>query len=70
MNSSHTNGRSKKTLTRYQLSATVWAEGKYYVSKCPELGVTSFGLTPEKALQKTEDLRVWLAQTAALYSSN
>ena len=63
MNSSHTNSRSKKTPTRYHLSATVWAEGKYYISKCPELGVTSFGPTPEKALQK-------LGEAVELYLEN
>jgi predicted RNase H-like HicB family nuclease len=37
------------------LSAIVWTEGKYYVSKCPELGVTSFGASPEKALKKLNE---------------
>jgi predicted RNase H-like HicB family nuclease len=63
MNSSNKSGRGKKTLNRYQLSATVWAEGKYYVSKCPELGVTSFGPTPEKALRK-------LSEAVELYLEN
>jgi predicted RNase H-like HicB family nuclease len=60
---SRTNGRSSKALTRYNFSATVWAEGKYYVSKCPELGVTSFGTTPETALQK-------LGEAVELYLEN
>lgn len=33
----------------YHLTAVIWREGKKFVSKCPELGVASFGRTPEKA---------------------
>ncbi len=44
-----------KKLKRYKFSATVWAEGKSYVSKCPELGVVSFGSSPERALVKLEE---------------
>ena len=33
----------------YHLTAVIWKEGKRYVSKCPELGVASYGITPEKA---------------------
>ena len=39
----------------YDLSAVIWKEGKQYVSKCPELGVASFGDTPEKAGQALEE---------------
>jgi predicted RNase H-like HicB family nuclease len=54
-NNSNHFGRSSKPIKHYRLSAAVWAEGKYYVSKCPELGVASFGATPEKALQKLNE---------------
>jgi predicted RNase H-like HicB family nuclease len=37
-------------MQRYSLSASIWQEGNQYVSKCPELGVSSFGETPEEAL--------------------
>ncbi|MBI4231954.1 type II toxin-antitoxin system HicB family antitoxin [Candidatus Peregrinibacteria bacterium] len=33
-----------------KLSATIWLEGKVYVSKCPELNVASAGDTPSEAL--------------------
>ncbi len=47
----------------YQLTAVIWKEGRRYVSKCPELGVASYGLTPEKA-------RAALEEAVALYISN
>ena len=33
-----------------KLSATIWQEGKQYVSLCPELGVSSCGNDPKEAL--------------------
>lgn len=36
-------------MKQYHLTAVIWKEGKRYVSNCPELGVASFGSTPEKA---------------------
>ena len=50
-------------MTHYHLTATIWKEGRRYVSKCPELGVASFGATPEKA-QKA------LSEAVELYLSN
>jgi len=41
----------------------IWKEGPWYVSKCPELGVASYGATPEKA-------RGALREAVALYMSN
>jgi predicted RNase H-like HicB family nuclease len=38
-----------RSMKRYRLTAVVWKEGRRYVSKCPELGVSSFGATPAKA---------------------
>ena len=50
-------------MTRYHLTAVIWKEGKWYVSKCPELGVASYGASPEKA-------RAALAEAVGLYLSN
>lgn len=47
----------------YHLTAVIWKEGKQYVSKCPELGVASFGATPEKA-------RAALEEAVELFMSN
>ncbi len=47
----------------YHLTAVIWKEGKQYVSKCPELGVSSFGATPEKA-------RAALEEAVELFMSN
>ena len=47
----------------YRLTAVIWKEGRHYVSKCPELGVASFGPTPEKA-------KSTLTEAARLYISN
>ena len=45
------------------LSATIWKEGRSYVSKCPELGVASYGRTPDAALDA-------LREAVSLYLSN
>ena len=45
------------------MTAVIWKEGKRFVSKCPELGVASYGPTPDKA-------RAALAEAAGLYLSN
>jgi predicted RNase H-like HicB family nuclease len=47
----------------YHLTAVVWKEGKSYVSKCPELGVASYGASPEKA-------RAALEEAVKLFLSN
>jgi predicted RNase H-like HicB family nuclease len=47
----------------YYLAAVIWKEGKSYVSKCPELGVASYGATPEKA-------RAALKEAVELFMSN
>ena len=54
---------SCRWMKHYRLTAVIWKEGKRYVSKCPELGVASYGVTPEKA-------RVALEEAVALYLSN
>jgi predicted RNase H-like HicB family nuclease len=52
--------KGKRKVKPYHLTAVIWKEGRRYVSKCPELGVASFGDTPEKA-------RAALAEAAQLY---
>ncbi len=47
----------------YHLTAVIWKEGKRYVSKCPELGVASYGPTPDKA-------RAALEEAVGLYVAN
>lgn len=50
-------------MKQYHLTAVIWKEGKRYVSKCPELGVASYGATPEKA-------KAALGEAVELYISN
>lgn len=50
-------------MKHYHLTAVIWKENKHYVSKCPELGVASFGATPEKA-------RAALGEAVELFLSN
>ena len=37
------------------VTAVIWKEGKRFVSKCPELGVASYGKTLEGALSALEE---------------
>lgn len=50
-------------MKHYHLTAVIWKEGKRYVSKCPELGVASYGATLEKA-------KAALEEAVELYMSN
>jgi len=52
-----------QAMKRYRLTAVIWKEGSQYVSKCPELGVASYGNTPEHA-------KAALEEAIALYISN
>ena len=47
----------------YHLTAVIWNEGRRYVSKCPEVGVASYGATPRKA-------EAALKEAVLLYLSN
>ncbi len=38
-----------------KLTASIWQEGKQYVSLCPELGVSSCGKNPEDALRMLKE---------------
>lgn len=42
-------------MKRYYFTAVIWKEGKHYVSKCPEIGVASYGSTPDKAHAALEE---------------
>jgi predicted RNase H-like HicB family nuclease len=49
------------------LTAVIWPEGKRYVSRCPEIGVASYGKTPSsarKALQEAVEL--WISNARKL----
>ena len=50
-------------MKRGYVTAVIWKEGKRYVSKCPELGVASYGKTLEAARQA-------LGEAVALYLEN
>ena len=40
---------------RLNLTAEVWEGERAYISKCPELGISSFGATPEEAIDNLEE---------------
>ncbi len=42
-------------MKRGYATAVIWKEGKHFVSKCPELGVASYGKTPESARAALEE---------------
>ena len=50
-------------MKHYHLTAVIWKESRHYVSKYPELGVASYGPTPEKA-------RLSLEEAVELYIGN
>ena len=50
-------------MKRFHATAVIWKEGRRYVSKCPELGVASFGRTPDLA-------HLALEEAVALYLEN
>ena len=50
-------------MKRGYVTAVIWKEGRRFVSKCPELGVASYGTTPEGA-------REALKEAIALYLDN
>jgi predicted RNase H-like HicB family nuclease len=49
------------------LTAVIWREGKQYVSRCPEIGVASYGKTPTTArLALQEAVELWLSNARKL----
>ncbi len=56
-------------MKRGYVTAVIWKEGRQFVSKCPELGVSSYGKTPEgarSALQEAIELYLENAQRLGL----
>ena len=42
-------------MRKINLKSVVWKEGKYYVSQCLEVDVSSFGKTKKEALAMLQD---------------
>jgi predicted RNase H-like HicB family nuclease len=54
-------------MKKYTLTAALWEEDKLYVSKCPEIGVASYGNSPDEALAcLKEAAELYLENAAAL----
>ncbi len=54
-------------MKKMHLTAVIWPEGDKYVSRCPEIGVASYGKTPpaaRRALQEAVEL--WLSNAKKL----
>lgn len=55
------------TMRKIDLKATIWKEGKYYVSQCLNVDVASFGATKKEALANLEDaLELYLEDVNSL----
>ena len=49
------------------LTAVIWQEGKQYVSRCPEIGVASYGKTPVAARQALQQaVELWVENAREL----
>ena len=49
------------------LTAVIWREGEQYVSRCPEIGVASFGKTPDAARRALQEaVELWVANAREL----
>ena len=49
---------------KIELKATIWKEGKYYVSQCLNVDVASFGTTKKEALANLgEAIELYLEDT-------
>ena len=54
-------------MKRLYLTAVIWPEGKRYVSRCPEIGVASYGRTPADARSALrEAVELWLSNAKKL----
>jgi predicted RNase H-like HicB family nuclease len=42
-------------MRKINLKSVVWKEGKYYISQCLEVDVSSFGKTKKEALANLQD---------------
>ena len=51
-------------MNKIDLKATIWKEGKHYVSQCLNVDVASFGATKKEALTNLEEaLELYLEDT-------
>ena len=49
------------------LTAVIWREGKRYVSRCPEIGVASYGKSPEAARRALQEaVELWVSNARKL----
>lgn len=54
-------------MTRVKLTAVVWKEEDVFVSKCPEIEVSSAGDTEEEALKNLEEaIDLWIENAKEL----
>lgn len=42
-------------MSKIDLKSVVWKEGKYYISQCLEVDISSFGKTRKEALANLQD---------------
>lgn len=51
----------------FHLTAVIWPEGNRYVSRCPEIGVASYGRTPTAARRGLQEaVELWLSNADKL----
>jgi len=54
-------------MPKLHLTAVIWPEGQMYVSRCPEVGVASYGQTPAAARQALQEaVELWLGNAEKL----
>ena len=54
-------------MKKLHMTAVIWPEGKQYVSRCPEIGVASYGKTPEAARDALQEaVELWLTNAEKL----
>ena len=54
-------------MSTLHLTAVIWPEGQRYVSRCPEIGVASFGETPAAARAALQEaVELWIANAREL----
>ncbi len=54
-------------MTKARLTAIIWEEDGVFVSKCPEIEVSSAGDTPEEAISNLiEAIELWLSNARQL----
>ena len=54
-------------MKKIHLTAVIWPEGQRYVSRCPEIGVASFGRTPAAARAALQEaVELWISNAKEL----